>query len=130
MLNKSAWIGLSGDYTMSYFLMPKIMNDMLNIVLNMSSLFDYCKKWIIRSLKVNFLVKYFFIFSGIIHKNRFTFSECIIYFLNGLKTKGIYQTTFEVCLYFTANQKMTNTLAYKLNIFIQNSCINKKWVYY
>ena len=129
-MNKSAWIGLSGDYTMSYFLMLKIMNDMLNIVLSMSSLFDYCKKWIIRSLKVNFLVKYFFIFSGIIHKNRFTFSECIIYFLNGLKTKGIYQTTFEVCLYFTANQKMSNTLAYKLNIFIQNSCINKKWVYY
>jgi hypothetical protein len=87
---------------MSYFLMPKIMNNMLNIVLSMSSLFDYCKKWIIRSLKVNFLVKYFFIFSSIIRKNRFTFSECIIYFLNGLKTKGIYQTTFEVCLYFTA----------------------------
>lgn len=129
-MNDLSWIGLSGDYTMSYFLMLKIMNDMLNIVLSMSSLFDYCKKWIIRSLKVNFLVKYFFIFSGIIHKNRFTFSECIIYFLNGLKTKGIYQTTFEVCLYFTANQKMSNTLAYKLNIFIQNSCINKKWVYY
>lgn len=129
-MNELSWIGLSGDYTMSYFLMLKIMNDMLNIVLSMSSLFDYCKKWIIRSLKVNFLVKYFFIFSGIIHKNRFTFSECIIYFLNGLKTKGIYQTTFEVCLYFTANQKMSNTLAYKLNIFIQNSCINKKWVYY
>ena len=78
------------------------MNDMLNIVLSMPSLFDYCKKWIIRSLKVNFLVKYFFIFSSIIHKNRFTFGECIIYFMNGLKTKGIYQTTFEVCLYFTA----------------------------
>ena len=129
-MNKFAKRGLSVDYTISYFLMPKIMNDMLNIVLSMSSLFDYCKKWIIRSLKVNFLVKYFFIFSGMIHKNRFTFSECIIYFLNGLKTKGIYQTTFEVCLYFTANQKMRNTLAYKLNIFIQNSCINKKWVYY
>ena len=90
---------------MSYFLMPKIMNDMLNIVLSMSSFFDYCKKWIIRSLKVNFLVKYFFIFSSMIRKNRFTFSECIIHFMNGLKTKGIYQTTFEVCLYFTANQK-------------------------
>lgn len=129
-MNKFPWTGLPGDYTMSYFLMLKIINDMLNIVLSMSSLFDYCKKWIIRSLKVNFLVKYFFIFSSIIHKNRFTFSECIIYFLNGLKTKGIYQTTFEVCLYFTANQKIRNTLAYKLNIFIQNSCINKKWVYY
>lgn len=87
---------------MSYFLMLKILNNTLNIVLSMSSLFDYCKKWIIRSLKVNFLVKYFFIFSGIISKNKFTFSECIIHFLNGLKTKGIYQTTFEVCLYFTA----------------------------
>ena len=87
---------------MSYFLMPKIINDMLNMVLSMSSLFDYCKKWIIRSLKANFLVKYFFIFSSIIYKNKFTFSERIIYFLNGLKTKGIYQTTFEVCLYFTA----------------------------
>ena len=129
-MNKFAWAGLSGDYTMSYFLMLKILNNTLNIVLSMSSLFDYCKKWIIRSLKVNFLVKYFFIFSGIIRKNRFAFSKCIIYFLNGLKTKGIYQTTFEVCLYFTANQKMSNTLAYKLNIFIQNSCINKKWVYY
>lgn len=129
-MNKFIWTGLSGDYTMPYFLMLKIMNNMLNIVLSMSSLFDYCKKWIIRSLKVNFLVKYFFIFLSIIHKNRFTFNECIIYFLNGLKTKGIYQTTFEVCLYFTAIQKMRNTLAYKLNIFIQNSCINKKWVYY
>lgn len=129
-MNKFTWTGLSGGYTMSYFLMPKIMNDMLNIVLSMSSLFDCYKKWIIRSLKVNFLVKYFFIFSGIICKNKFTFGECIIYFLNGLKIKGIYQTTFEVCLYFTAIQKINNTLAYKLNIFIQNSCINKKWVYY
>ena len=129
-MNKFPWTGLSGDYTMSYFLMPKIMNDMLNIVLSMSSLFDCYKKWIIRSPKVNFLVKYFFIFSSIILQNKFTFGECITHFLNGLKTKGIYQTTFEVCLYFTANQKMKNTLAYKLNIFIQNSCINKKWVYY
>ena len=129
-MNKFTKRGLSGDYTMSYFLMLKILNDTLNIVLSMSSLFDYCKKWIIRSLKVNFSVKYFFIFSSIIRKNRFTFSECIIYFMNGLKLKVFIKLRLKYVFILQPIKKMRNTLVYKLNIFIQNSCINKKWVYY